>query len=191
MMGKTHMTGGSLFGLIWISVTQPAFPMMAAIIGSTTIGSLLPDCDHGQSKIAHANPIFGIICSFIQGIFGHRGFTHSLIACPLFGILGVVLARGFGELLDMLLGAIGLSLGIAWGQYSITIGIGFMIGALSHLFYDIFNKEGCPLLFPSKKRISILPITTGSMLETVFLGVSITANALMMYVLYANGTFAI
>lgn len=45
---------------------------------------------------------------------------------------------------------------------------GAFVGELSHLFLDMLNPSGIPLLWPiTRKRISLLPIQTGGKMDRV------------------------
>lgn len=193
MMARTHETGGSLTGLVWISIIQPhSFITMAVMICSATIGSLLPDIDHGSSKLAHSNFLMRTLCTTINGIFGHRGLIHSPLACLGFGIAGFLLTNLCGGFVLHLFSQLGFGMNVDLSYYAVIIGIGFLLGSLNHLVYDSFNDAGIKWLQPfSDKRISLLPITTGSIFETVFMCVSIGLNLLLLYVLWQQGVFSI
>lgn len=186
MLARTHETGGSLAGLLWISIAQPqSMPTMITMICATTVGSLLPDIDHHSSKMAHSNFLMRAICTAVHGVFGHRGLVHSPIACAVFGILGFTFAKLCGEMLLPLFAQLGFPINIDMTYYAGVIAFGFFLGAISHLVYDSFNDAGIKWLQPfSDKRLSILPITTGSIFETIFLGISIAINLILLYIVW-------
>jgi len=70
----------------------------------------------------------------------------------------------------------------------LMVGLSVFWGCISHLLYDTCNKEGIGYLLPFvKKRISILPITTSSMAETIFATVmSIITTAWFILLLYLD-----
>jgi len=56
-------------------------------------------------------------------------------------------------------------------------------GCVSHLLTDLMNKAGIPILFPfTTKRISILPVKTGSSWEYIICGILIAAVVVISFV---------
>jgi inner membrane protein len=105
--------------------------------------ALLPDIDEENSYIGRR---FFIISLPIRMVFGHRGFTHSLLAVGL----------------------------IAFGLYFIPVGmeykIAFVIGYGSHILADALTNSGVPLLYPWDRRFKFwLTFNTGSMTEHFFI----------------------
>lgn len=175
MMGKTHTVfSGGVCGLLWVIATHPSSPVDAGVmVATTSIGGLLPDIDHPQATISRKNILFGalsrVISTFPWG--KHRRVVHTVPFCALFGVVGFLLTRLFGQL--ALLGTEKIPISITEGNVThvaILVGMGFFIGAIGHLLADMCNKEGVMLFWPiSKNRISVLPITTSSPLEMLFL----------------------
>ena len=112
-----------------------------------TIGALIPDIDHVNSKISHhLKPLSKLIN--LLGI-KHRGLTHSILGVLIFGFLTKKLVA------------------INW----ITAGLYYslLLGYISHLVADMFNPSGIPLLFPIKFRFKFgSNITTGGWQENIF-----------------------
>jgi len=104
-------------------------------------GSLLPDIDHPKSQVGQ---VFPGISNAVAAMFGHRGFTHSLLAVALF------------------------SLALVWcgrvGQGAVAA---LSIGYLSHLVADYLTLTGIPLLWPSRVafRMPGLAFRTGGPVE--------------------------
>lgn len=137
MMAKTHAIGGACFGLIFVNTVQPSsLGIAAGALGLSIIGGLFPDIDLPTSKVGSKVKILSVS---LNECFGHRGLFHS----PLLYIL------------------LYLMLAVAFHLNSYLVSA-FMIGAVSHLFLDCFNKVGIPLLYPSKYRFSLGKIKTGS-----------------------------
>jgi inner membrane protein len=112
-------------------------------VGAGVIGAVLPDICHGGSKIGRAFPV---VSKVINGLFGHRSFTHSL----LFLLIVAVLLHSFVA------------------NESVTAGI--LVGMASHLVLDMATRNGIKLLFPLKIRVRF-PLTTrtGGTVEAIVL----------------------
>lgn len=159
----THSIGGIGAGLLALSATGSGSNEIAqvAIISGALVGSLFPDIDHQQSYISHKAPVASLAASTV---FKHRGFLHS----PVFILLaGILLTAGSRTMLS------GSQL-LLVNQF-IT---GFLLGMLSHIILDTFNKQGIPWLWPHKKRFRLLTIKTDSIMETAF---AILLSALIGY----------
>ena len=138
MKWPTHVIGGIITCMLII----PDKPIMWAIAGAS---ALLPDIDKTNSKVGNMVPALSVPVSII---FGHRKFTHSLLAA---GLLYFVLLK----LLPV---------------YALAITVGY----LSHLLLDTLNPMGVAWFWPIPLRIRIPRIRTGSFVEGVFLfGMSI------------------
>ncbi|MGL4857399.1 MAG: metal-dependent hydrolase [Plesiomonas sp.] len=109
--------------------------------------ALLPDIDHPRSVLGQKLRWISIP---ISKIFGHRGFTHSLLAV-----------------------AIGLWCLLHKWPTSIPIPPGvidaLVIGYMSHLLGDALTPAGIPLFWPVKQRfrLPLLRFRTGSNMETI------------------------
>lgn len=107
------------------------------IIGGI-LGGILPDMDNPKSFMAQmSEPFSKVVCKigkmFHRGGKYHRGILHD----PLVHLVGLVLAYFFCPPL-----------------------VGVFVGGISHIFLDIFNPVGLPLLFGAK-YISIGNIKSG------------------------------
>lgn len=136
MTGKTHIIGGIAASLAFAQITHYD-PVILLCAG--TLGALLPDICHGGSKIGRSFPVLSKI---INGLFGHRTFTHSLLFLVLAGIL--LNALGVNE----------------------AASAGILVGMVSHLLLDMATKNGIKLFFPLKITIRFpLTATTGGAAE--------------------------
>lgn len=136
MTGKTHIIGGVAASLAFAQITnyEPAI-----LLGAGVIGSLIPDICHAGSKIGRALPI---LSKLINGLFGHRTFTHSL----LFLVLFAALLHNFMPIE--------------------AVSAGLLVGMASHIVLDMATKRGVKLLFPFKWNIRFpLTATTGGTSE--------------------------
>lgn len=81
MQAKTHEITGISFAVAAAAVTckpdMNVFSYGATLVAGAAIGSLLPDIDHGGSKISREHKV---ISSIVSDKLKHRGFTHSLLA---------------------------------------------------------------------------------------------------------------
>lgn len=129
MKGSTHLLFGTLLGVGTQIVT--GLPMTTILsypsyYGGIALGSLLPDIDHPRSYIGRRTYPLSVL---IHKLFGHRGFTHSLLSISILGVASV----------------------IWWGSNPLFFG-GLLLGYFSHLLGDMTTIQGIPLLFPKKKR---------------------------------------
>jgi inner membrane protein len=140
MTGKTHIIGGLAASLAFAQVSSYD-PVL--LVGAGVFGAVLPDICHGGSKVGRAFPL---VSKVINGLFGHRSFTHSL----LFLMIMAILMDSFVT------------------NESVTAGI--LVGMASHLVLDMATRNGIKLLFPLKIRVRF-PLTTrtGGTVESVVL----------------------
>ncbi len=134
MLGRTHLGVGLVVGYGLCLAMNIPNAEATPIMVSTAIGSLLPDIDHPQSSIGGKIKIISLP---LNHFVGHRGITHSLL---------------FAVAMFALLGSIGYQ----------AEAIGIAVGILSHLFLDMLNPSGVPLLYPIKQRFHLMNIETGS-----------------------------
>lgn len=118
MTGKTHIIGGIAASLAFAQVTNYE-PVI--LLGAGVIGSLIPDICHGSSKIGRALPLLSKV---INGLFGHRTFTHSLLFLVLFAIL-------LHNFMPME-----------------AISAGLLVGMASHIVLDMATKKGSQTILP-------------------------------------------
>lgn len=106
---------------------------------TATVGglvALLPDIDSPDSFIGH---ITGPVAWALNGLFGHRHLTHSLLAVFLVFLAG----KWLFHLSTPYLAAV-------------------VAGYASHLVLDALNPQGVPLFYPHPKRFSIPLVATGT-----------------------------
>ncbi|WP_298823902.1 metal-dependent hydrolase [uncultured Planococcus sp.] len=138
MTGKTHIIGGIAASLAFAQVTNYE-PVI--LLGAGVIGALIPDICHGSSKIGRALPL---LSKLINGLFGHRTFTHSLLFLVLFAIL-------LHNFMPME-----------------AISAGVLVGMVSHIVLDMATKRGVKLFFPIKLTVRFpLTATTGGTSENL------------------------
>lgn len=142
MTGKTHIIGGIAASLAFAQITNYE-PLI--LLGAGAVGALLPDICHGGSKIGRTFPFASKI---INGLFGHRTFTHSLLFLFLVGYLFTVFLPNE------------------------ALAAGLLVGMISHLLLDMATKNGIKLFFPVRMTVRF-PLTTktGGTAEYVIFGI--------------------
>lgn len=180
MTGRTHdLTAFTALHMAFLA-TLPAFPSMTfatgiTAFGATFIGGLTPDIDQPTADLWRRLPAGNIVGRLITPILGsHRMISHS--------ILGIFVS---GWLLRQLLNIAGqivlVDMNIIWNA--------FMLGFLSHLFIDFFNRDGIPLFFPFPWKFGFPPvrafrIKAGGLAEkTIVFPLLLLFNG---YLIYAN-----
>ena len=194
MTGKTHLictvTAYTAIAVIYKEgITVPSLGGSTTImpllgIPAAALGSLMPDIDIENSKMSNRIPFF-------KGMLKHRGITHTLLFVIL-AWLGIqshysIVATGIiGALMGLLIGItcakgkiLFTSVGTAIAFTSAALAMpgliaalmfGLSVGWAGHIFEDLLNKKGCPILFPiSKSHVHFLSIKTRSWQETIFL----------------------
>lgn len=137
MTGKTHIVGGIAASLAYAQMTNHDPIIM---VGAGIVGALLPDICHSGSKIGRKLPILSKV---INGLFGHRTFTHSL----LFLVIVAWLLNSF--------------------MPNEAVKAGFLAGMVSHYVLDMATRNGIKLFFPLSMNVRF-PLTTktGSKVES-------------------------
>ena len=128
------------FSLTYFKVID-IFIILILYINSIKIGSLFPDIDHPKSYLGKRFPF---ISKKVNSIFHHRGFTHSLLF-----IYSLVL---ISMLICIFLKIFYSSIYFCINIYIFSIEFGFILGCISHIFFDMLNPTGVALLYPSTKK---------------------------------------
>lgn len=139
MRYHTHIVSSLAVGTGIAAYTPVSFTI--AYAAGLTLGSLLPDIDKPNSYIGRRS--FGV-AKQVNKAFGHRGFTHSLLA---WGAITIVLLL----------------------QHFSPFTLGLCLGYAFHVLADYCSSQGVPLLWPfSKKRYRfVITYRTSSFLETL------------------------
>jgi len=95
------------------------------------IGSIFPDIDEQNSKISKSLPPF--ISLYINRIFGHRGFTHSLLGISLITFLFYII---LGDI-----------------DYKNSYIYGFFIGNILHVIGDMVTYSGISHFFTFNRNV--------------------------------------
>lgn len=153
MTYKTHIAGGALLTLTLSSFLHPSnLVEVALLFGCSTLGSLLPDIDHPESKINKYNPL----SQMVGIVTKHREGTHSLLFIVIIGLMALVY------------------------KFNVYAIIGLYIGIFSHLLLDMMNPSGVPLMFPYKNRFRICKISTSSVGEWCVLSLLCVGCAIIL-----------
>lgn len=117
------------------------------IIPSAILTCLLPDIDHPKSFLGQRLKWISLP---VARMFGHRGFTHSLLA------MFAALALFYLKVPD------------SWLVPADAVQ-GMVIGYLSHIVADMITPAGVPLLWPCRWRfrLPLLASRQGNQLERV------------------------
>ena len=152
MLWRNHFLAGISAGLI-VAGTFHGHPEYWASGAVSGLSALVPDLDSPKSKLGRdVAPV-----SWTAGkVLGHRGVTHSLPGAAAASFL-------FGALLRFINPA--WLIWLPWGGRAFANLMSlFVAGYLSHLVMDCLTREGCPLLWPMKKRFKIPLMATGSLI---------------------------
>ncbi|SDK27496.1 metal-dependent hydrolase [Sediminibacillus albus] len=142
MTGKTHVIGG-IAACMAVSQVTDHEPVL--LLAAGVFGALLPDICHGGSKLGRKVPA---LSRLINGVFGHRTFTHSL--------LFLLLIRA----------------AFSFVHWPAEISEGILVGIGSHLILDAATKNGIKLFYPINLTVRF-PVTvrTGGSAESGILAV--------------------
>jgi len=211
MTGKTHKAIGIATGVAF-SIYGLRHGNPAAILGmvSAPMAAMLPDIDHGGSRIGKtrkmaANIIVAIVIlamivsawRYSWHITNYRTLilVVAVVAIPtliLFGLSQTKWGRGAigfatkhrGIMHTLLLPiCIFFAVGFINVIYFRILALGALIGYTSHILADCFTVNGCPILFPiTRKNISLIKIKTGSVEERICAAVIITLVLVLGFV---------
>lgn len=150
MKAPTHIAFGLLCATCTFSLAARSLPNDWPALGGVVLGSLLPDLDSPKSILGRLLPFISLP---IERRWGHRTFTHSLLALAAVALV----------LLPLYL-------------LSKTAYAGLLIGYASHLLADCATKTGAPIFYPYRARY-VLPASdrfrfhSGSTGEVILLAV--------------------
>lgn len=151
MMYRTHIAFSVLVGLLSLEFFDITNPFLYFFI--VIMSSMIADIDIPQSKIGRKA---GVVSWLIEKLFGHRGVLHSLYPVVVIYIL------------------------FFWVFEWHLIGLGVIVGYLSHIFIDLFNKEGIVLLPPFRWSRVRGFITSGGIVDYVLFILLIVADIIIM-----------
>ncbi len=133
--------GGVCVGLSYAALLHSSAPLVIPVVVFSAIGSLFPDIDTQTSKFgSKVKPLSFLI----NKSFGHRTLFHSPF---LYLLLGFLLISYFPQ---------------GW-----IYAMAFLLGSFSHLFLDLFNPMGIPLLYPYPRNYHLARIQCGGKGDSV------------------------
>lgn len=148
MIARTHdLAAITALGVVLVLAPVQTFTLSTAILAILVnlIGGILPDIDQPTAPFWRNLPVGKYFGKFFDKMLGgHRFLTHSIIGILLLGYLFYLLLI----FLHPIMGSANPYI-IWWA---------FMIGLLSHLIIDSFNKEGVPWLLPIPVKFGFPPI---------------------------------
>ncbi|QZT32919.1 metal-dependent hydrolase [Caldalkalibacillus thermarum TA2.A1] len=132
MVASTHESFGLLWGLLTIlyfqsSGTLPFSDPLSYILFFilVLIGSIFPDIDKLRSRLGRKLWFLSI---FMSALFGHRGFTHSLLFIAVMGMISLWMTQAL--------------------NVHAFYALGWTVGIASHVVGDFLTKGGVPLFYP-------------------------------------------
>lgn len=134
MTFPNHIAGGTVFTGFFASILFGLNILSSpAMLATTLIASVLPDCDHTRSPIGK---LLYPISRFLNRRFGHRTITHSIPALIVLTLLVSFFEKTYFD--------------------SYHVSIVFSLAYWSHLLFDMCTLQGVPLLYPFMKNPFVL-----------------------------------
>lgn len=163
MQGKVHVAIGTAT-VFCLCVKYPSGLDIAGMhvlpfisLFTAAAGSYAPDIDMGTTHAGRKHKLTSTVVSKVGG--GHRGITHTLLVpVILFALLFSVskYLEPFPYVTMLLASPL----------------FGFEVGWVMHIFADLFNGKGCPLLWPiSRSKISIMDLPSSGFVPWLFTAV--------------------
>lgn len=129
-----HLAGGTVFTGFFATILFGLNILSSpAMLITTLVASVLPDCDHTRSPIGK---LLYPISKFLNRRFGHRTITHSLPALIVLTLLVSFIEKTY------------------FGSYRVSVV--FCLSYWSHLLFDMCTLQGVPLLYPFMKNPFVL-----------------------------------
>ena len=152
MMLKTHFAFAILLSLIFLNFFTVNYYFFIPLV---CLGAFVVDIDTSRSNFGRK---MRPLSWFIEILFGHRGFFHSLVAAFIFLLLSIYLFR-----LSFLAFAPAL-------------------GYLSHIFLDCFTLSGVPVLKPFSESRFSGPVSTGGVIEYIIFSAIVLIDFYLVYI---------
>lgn len=150
MTKSVHVTAGTAT-MLFLAVKYPSgFPVAgvnvlpALTIVTAMTGSFIPDFDtkpmhYSQGKRGISKKIAQAKSKVVNtATGGHRGVTHTLLFPGIMCALMWYIANYFGKMPH-------------FASLCMSLIFGFAAGWIIHIFADLFNGKGCPILWPFVK----------------------------------------
>lgn len=154
-----HPTGFELYDGITV------IPIVALV--SVAFGSYTPDVDMKPMHMGQQHKLAMKTINKISG--GHRGITHTLLVPTL------VLAA-----MIMLHTTLAAYTVVDCSLQSVLFG--FLYGYVLHIFADLFNGKGVPLLWPvSRSKISLMDLPSTGIVPWIFTIIFLGVQGAVMF----------
>jgi inner membrane protein len=148
MIARTHdLAAITALSVVLLSVPMPEITLSTVVLAiiANLIGGIAPDIDQPTAPFWRNLPVGGFFGRFLTKMLGgHRFLTHSLLGVIALGYLVYLMLSFFYPVMPT------VNIDVVWWA--------FMIGILSHLIVDTFNKEGVPWLLPIPIKIGLPPV---------------------------------
>ena len=213
-LGRTHALSGAVAGLaVGVYVTHPTGLHLALFTGLTAGAAVLPDIDHPNSSLAHCFGFLTTKVAWLIGKIsgGHRHLTHAILGVAGFTGLAWLAVKYRHDIAGQAGLALFLTLIIASGLYAfgvhrhfadavaiatavtlVVTGTGLPlvaaavgVGCAAHVAGDMLTDEGCPLFYPFRQHIRLLPrplaFTTGTRPEVWAVGPVLAAGLCLLF----------
>lgn len=199
MLGKTHMMVGIAATL---AVTRPdTVSGIVTAAGVGAVGSLISDIDVGTSsshKDANKVILLTLIVTalaviadcaghlgLIQKIMSNSGIARVIIGCFVFvGTCAFGKEQPHRSFMHSLLALLILSFAI--GLIYLPIVPYFVIGFLSHIATDVFNRRKVRLLYPLKGGVSLNLFRANGIANSLFLAAGCIVTTVELILLLIN-----
>ncbi len=148
MIARTHdLAAITALSIVFLAAPVQNITLSTAILAiiANLFGGITPDIDQPTAPFWRNLPVgkyFGRIFDHMLG--GHRFLTHSILGVAIIGYLAYLLLSFLHPIMHS------VNIDIVWWS--------FMIGILSHLVIDSFNKEGVPWLLPIPIKFGFPPV---------------------------------
>ncbi len=168
MLAPGHIAVG--LTTYWAACQLAGYQPTPELFSAAAFGALLPDIDHPSSRVGR---MFPHISKPLARVFGHRGFTHSLLAIAALVAVLAYTARFHAASLPAATAA------------------AVSMGYLSHLLADYLTIRGIPLFWPYRRpsgdyALPYLAFRTGGPVEMV---ITVVLGLLLAYLAVEWGPY--
>lgn len=145
LMCVKYPTGFDAFGI-------HILPEIALLTAAA--GSYAPDIDSSMTHSGRRHKVVSKVVSKVGG--GHRGITHTLLVPVILAVL-VALTGIYVSKYSNIATVLG------------SIIFGLEVGWVMHIFADLFNGKGCPILWPLMKgKVHIMDLPSSGFIPWAF-----------------------
>lgn len=160
MQGKVHVAIGTV-SVICLCMKYPQgfefahthiVPLIS--LAAASAGSYAPDIDMGRTHAGMKHKTASKVISKVGG--GHRGITHTLLVPAIIAALMFIVSNFLTQYSYL-------------ASLANSLLFGFETGYIMHLFADLFNGKGIPLLWPIMRgKVHIMDLPSSGVIPWVF-----------------------